>query len=128
MEKIEGIHPVKVRSTANNIDAELIMNLLDNNNIPCFKKSKAAGDYLNIYMGFSVYGEDIYVDEKDYETAMDLLAGFYEDQVESVVNEKDKQEYSVPFYKNSGTLVRMIIIVAFVGFLMVSFLASGIGR
>lgn len=46
--------PVKISSAANYIDAELLLNLLANNNIPGFKKDNGAGGYMNLYMGYSV--------------------------------------------------------------------------
>ncbi|MGN6714963.1 putative signal transducing protein [Anaerocolumna jejuensis] len=116
--------PVKVTSAANDIDAGLIMNLLINNNIPCFKKDIGAGGYMNVYMGYSVYGEDIYVDRKDYEAALDLI-GSLEPDKESVENEsidkeamdaeEDQAEYKLPFYKNPRVVARIIVVIIGLG-------------
>lgn len=101
---------IKVTSVANNIEAELIINLLLNNNIQCLKKSKEAGEYMNIYMGYSVFGEDIYVNEKDYQAAMELINSLSYD--DDLISEEDNNiDFHVPFYRNPRLLARIIILV-----------------
>jgi hypothetical protein len=107
IEIIEAMHPIKLKSVANQIEAELILNLLRNNNIPCFKKSPGVGGYMNIYMGYSVYGEDIYVDEQDYQKALNLLKDIESD--ESTIEEDNSH---IPFYKNHRIVARIIILVS----------------
>lgn len=69
-----SINPLKLKSVANKMEAELLMNLLKNNNIPCYSRSRGTGDYLKIYMGYSIFGEDIYVNEENFEEATNILA------------------------------------------------------
>jgi hypothetical protein len=69
----DGMNIVKITSVSNEVDAGLIMDLLFNNNIPCFKKSVGSGGYMNIFMGYSIFGEEIYVSEKDVNKAQELL-------------------------------------------------------
>lgn len=107
---IVAINPIKIESVANDIDAELIINLLQNNNIPCFKKNKGAGGYMNILMGYSIFGEDIYVDKNDYEAAMAILNDLQPDK-ETMDDESIPMDYHVPFYKNPHTVARIILIV-----------------
>ncbi len=114
--------PVKVTSAANDIDAGLIMNLLINNNIPCFKKDLGAGGYMNVYMGYSVYGEDIYVDRKDYAAALDLISSLEPDKEanefmdkEAADTEEDQAEYKLPFYKNPRVVARVIVVIIGLG-------------
>lgn len=115
---------VKLKSVANNIEAELIINLLKNNNIQCLKKSREAGDYMNIYMGYSIFGEDIYVNEKDYEVALELLNSLSDDDElqtdkdnnkdSNIANNIDSNtELHTPSYKNPKILARIIIFVTF---------------
>lgn len=109
IEKAEAMNPIKILSTGSEIDAELIINLLRNNNIPCFKKSKGSGGYMNIYMGYSVFGEDIYVDERDYEVALEIVNDLQGE--EEPQEEKDeKPEKNIPFYKKPQIVARIIII------------------
>lgn len=124
---------VKIKSVANNIEAELIMNLLKNNNIQCLKKSREAGDYMNIYMGYSIFGEDIYVNDKDCDAALELLNSLSDDELltdnnattessietnidsyfDSVLdsNEESNVDSHTPYYKNPKILARIIILV-----------------
>ena len=60
-------------STDNAISAEMAAGLLQKEEIPCYIKDLETGDYLSIYMGYSVFGKEIYVDEEDYERAKRLL-------------------------------------------------------
>lgn len=114
-------NPVKLKSAVNNIDAELIINLLRNNNITCYKKSKGSGGYMNIYMGYSVYGEDIYVDKSDYEKANELL-----DEIsainELIPEEEDKDNMAIPFYKNPRIVARILLITMLGGLLFTAIL------
>ncbi len=126
---------VKIKSVANNIEAELIMNLLKNNNIQCLKKSREAGDYMNIYMGYSIFGEDIYVNDKDCDAALELLNSLSDDEsltdnyvstessiennididsyFDSVLDsyEESNVDFHTPYYKNPKILARIIILV-----------------
>jgi hypothetical protein len=129
----EAMKPVKLINVTNSIEAGIIMNLLLNNNIPCIKKDKFLGGYMNLYMGYSVYGEDIYVDEGDYEKALDVISILtpeedteVSDTGESYANaseqldaeynaseDADEQDnispiYSV-FYKNPKIVARIIL-------------------
>ncbi len=82
--RLEAMKPVKLTTVVNNYDADIILNLLKNNDIPCLKKDKFVGGYMNILMGYSVYGQDIYVDERDYENALELL------QILEPINESEE--------------------------------------
>ncbi len=105
---------VKLDTASNEIEAGLIMNLLLNNQIPCYKKSKGAGGYLNIYMGYSVFGEEIYVTEKDYQRAKALLDELKEAPEEGEAQEEEPNDTavdSVPFYRNPRITARIILIL-----------------
>lgn len=84
-----SFEPVYIKYASNQIDAEMMMDILRSNNIPCFRKSKGAGGYLNIAAGFSVFGEEIYVDKKDYDAAAELLESF-----EFSTSDENEAEYS----------------------------------
>lgn len=112
----ENIDPVKVSSAANDIEAQILLNLLANNNIPCFKKNNGAGGYMNVYMGYSVFGEDIYVDKRDYQAATDLLNSLQPD-TNSMDLEDDLEDYKIPFYKNPRIIAR--IMAAIIGLYLI---------
>ena len=108
-EETEEINVVKIESTSNEIDAGIIMNLLKNNNIPCFKKSNGAGGYFNIIWGYSVFGEDIYIAERDYQRAREIL-DCRSEEVESIETDDTEPEERVPFYRDSRMVASIIII------------------
>lgn len=114
-------NPVKLKSAVNNIEAELIINLLHNNNITCYKKSKGSGGYMNIYMGYSVFGEDIYVDKEDYEKANTLLNDTTANN-ELILDEEDKLDYHIPFYKNPRIIARILLFITLGGMLLTAIL------
>jgi len=118
-ERFNNTKTMLLETASNEIDAGLIMNLLRNNDIPCYKQSKGAGGYLNIYMGYSVFGEEIYVAEQDYQRAKALLndlspdSGLLEDENLAKENIEDtdvEEAYHIPFYKKPQVIARIIII------------------
>ena len=70
---MEAMRPVKVYSAADKVEAGMLMNLLEGNGIPSFKQGPGIGGFMEIKYGFSIYGQDIYVDEQDAERAMELI-------------------------------------------------------
>ena len=55
------------------IEASLIESILNGNGIAVVKKYCDAGGYVNIYMGTSATGMDIYVSRKNYEIAKEII-------------------------------------------------------
>ena len=75
MEEKDTYNPVKLKSAANRVEAEMIGELLNNSGIPSYTKDLESGNYMNICMGYSIFGTDIYVREGDLEKARQVLAG-----------------------------------------------------
>ncbi|MBS6642182.1 MAG: DUF2007 domain-containing protein [Clostridiaceae bacterium] len=65
--------PVKLTSAATRVEAEMMERMLEEYGIPCFIKDLESGGYMNIYMGYSVFGSEIYVREGDLKRAKSLL-------------------------------------------------------
>ena len=58
------------------IESEMLQDLLRQEKIPVMVRGdEGSGDYLKIYMGYSMFGESLYVRAADYERAKELLAG-----------------------------------------------------
>lgn len=70
---MEGMKPVKIYSCADRVDADMITETLNDHGIPAYSESKGSGDYMNIYMGASMFGNDIYVNEKDADRAKEIV-------------------------------------------------------
>ena len=62
-------------STENNVQTEMIAEVLNRNGIASIVQGKQAGEALEAYMGFSPYGDDIYVNQKDLAAALELING-----------------------------------------------------
>jgi hypothetical protein len=113
-ETIEAMKPVWLKSAADRIEAELIINLLRNNGIPCFYKDNSAGSYMNLYMGCSVFGQEIFVDDCDYETALKLLEQLPDAEVSDQIGEGEDNKYdkNISFYKYSRLAIRILILAS----------------
>lgn len=70
---MEAMKRIKVYSTYEKYQAELILGILRNNQIPCYRQGVGMGGYMDIYAGNSLCGEEIYVDERDAEKALELI-------------------------------------------------------
>ncbi len=70
---MEGMKPVKIYSCAERVNADMITETLNDRGIPAYSESKGSGDYMNIYMGSSIFGNDIYVNEKDADRAKEII-------------------------------------------------------
>lgn len=71
---MEGMKPVKIFSCADRVQADMITETLNNRGIPAYSESKGSGDYMNIYMGTSMFGNDVYVNENDADRAKEIIA------------------------------------------------------
>lgn len=80
-------HMVFLINVRDACEADMLESLMNSNNIEVTRKYREAGSYLNVYMGNTVLGVDIYVLENDYEAAKELLEIEQEDGVE----EKDTE-------------------------------------
>lgn len=55
------------------MEAELLMDVLRQEEIPVMTKEAGGGGYMKIYMGYSIYGETVYVYDYDYAKANEIL-------------------------------------------------------
>jgi hypothetical protein len=63
-------------TTVNNqIQLDIIQSLLSSYDIPIYIRDELSGGFIRILMGSSYFDADIYVSEKDYETARAVIFG-----------------------------------------------------
>ena len=77
------LEPVLLTTITGEQEFQRFSQLLHLNRIPFYSLDKDTGDYMRIYMGFSVYGQDVYVRRRDFAVASQLLAnleGEYTDE------------------------------------------------
>lgn len=70
---LDAMHPVKLASFSDGFQADMLEGLLKDLGIPVLRRKLGSGGYMQAYMGFSVFGEELYVDEADYERAKEVL-------------------------------------------------------
>jgi hypothetical protein len=114
---MEAMKPVKVYSANNKVEAGMLMNLLEGNGIQSFKQGPGSGGYMEIKYGFSIYGQDIYVDENDAERAreliMEVLTPVEEETEEEASNTEEDEEEEEPAaiaYKQRHTRQQILFI------------------
>ena len=72
---MDAMKPVKVYSCAKRFQADMIIEALKSEGIPAYSQSDGSGEYMEIYMGTSLFGENIYVDENDAHRAEEIIRG-----------------------------------------------------
>ncbi len=53
----------------------MLIEALNEEGIPAYSQTDGSGEYMEIYMGTSLFGEDIYVDESDAARAEEIIKG-----------------------------------------------------
>ncbi len=64
---------IKLRSTVNEIELNMIKDILEDNNIPFIIKDYGPGGHMRIIGGSSLYGTDVMIDKGDFDRANSLL-------------------------------------------------------
>ena len=72
---MDAMKPVKVYSCAKRFQADMIIEALKSEGITAYSQSDGSGEYMEIYMGTSLFGENIYVDENDAHRAEEIIRG-----------------------------------------------------
>ena len=72
---MNAMKPVKVYSCAKRFQADMLIEALNEEGIPAYSQTDGSGEYMEIYMGSSLFGEDIYVDESDAARAEEIIKG-----------------------------------------------------
>ena len=65
--------PLAFLTSVGDLEYGIVESLLNAYDIPCVKKYKEAGGYLNVYMGSTKFGIDIFVPERLLQQAQELL-------------------------------------------------------
>lgn len=63
-------------------EADIIRNLLEENGIRSEQRDLGNASFMNIYGGVSLFGQEISVEDEDYEKASRLLSQYYGTPVE----------------------------------------------
>ncbi len=110
----DTMNPVKIYSARDRVEADMLVQALINQDIPAYRQGAAGGDYMDIYMGNSVYGENIYVDEKDQDAAMEIIESIVapvEQEEDEAYGEEDQLRRRRPIVVR---VIAVVVIVALV--------------
>ncbi len=103
---------VYLTTATNSLEAETLEALLQANKIPVLKKFREAGAYLEIYMGTSNFGVDIYVPSDLLEEAQDIIGvTAVEDGESSRQDPEDNIEEAPGNYKGKQRALSWLIIL-----------------
>jgi hypothetical protein len=81
-------------NVANEIELEVIQSLLKSYEIPVRIKYKESGAYLNIFMGSTSTGIDIFVPESKLNEAQEIIKGNYNLEEENIKESNNKRKIS----------------------------------
>ena len=79
---MENQKAIKVYTAKDRLEAEMLIDVLKENDIPAYRQGIGSAGIMDIYGGNSTFGEDIFVNEKNVDKALELIKG--------VVQEIDK--------------------------------------
>ena len=85
------------------MEAEMVMDILQQEGIAVLTKDEGTGGYMKIYMGFSIYGETLYVYDYDYPRAKEIMMALQQnseaaidaEQTEAFIDADDFDRYEV---------------------------------
>ncbi|HLD45006.1 MAG TPA: DUF2007 domain-containing protein, partial [bacterium] len=82
-------------SAQSNIEAKMIVTLLEAQGIPCRQISRGAGGYLNIALGSNMFGEDLYVTADMFDQAKKILQENLATMPEANLHDDSAQDQSL---------------------------------
>ena len=98
---------VRLEGPLGHIESEMLCELLRRNGIPCLAKERYSGQYMTLYMGFSAFGEEIFVNRRDETRARELL-----DELQMLwLDDPPEQPYVLPFYRNARVVITLILVL-----------------
>lgn len=101
-------------STSGPEESAMLSDLLQQNGIRSLVMEREAGNYLKIYTGFSVYGDDIYVDRKDFAAAAQIAEAFFQTDFPADADADPPLEEE----KRFGRAFRAVIILCLIFFFL----------
>lgn len=126
---MEAMKRVKVYTAESRILADMLVEMLGRNQIQAYRQGKGSGGYMDIYAGFSIFGEDIYVDEADAAATEQLIQDMLEElPPEQIKDEEEPEEApSSPIsgrYTKKQMMVCRIILIIFCAIILFSIIQS----
>lgn len=70
------------------MESQMLQDVLRQAGIPVLARDTGSGGYLKIYMGYSVFGETLYVHAQDYDRAVALLQALRQNSAAAIAAEQ----------------------------------------
>lgn len=112
--KKEFDNSVFLTNAADEFEAGIIESKLKEARIPVLRKHKEAGSYINIYMGNTVYGIDLYVPSKLFVEAKEIIET---DKMELSEEDVENVEFEMRIQKKRRFRAWFILLILIPGFL-----------
>ena len=74
------------------LEANMLMDILQQEGISVLTKEEGSGGYMKIYMGYSIYGETLYVYDYDYPRAREIMLALQQGSEEAIHMEQAAQD------------------------------------
>lgn len=113
-EKVEAMRPVCIYTAGERIEAEMLLEALQRNDIQGFREARGAGGVMDVYTGNSIFGEKIYVDERDAEQAKAIIESILTESEMDVEpgDEISDQEVKNPRWLQVGVGILLVLMIA----------------
>ena len=70
---MEDVKAVKIFTAEDNLQAEMVLEALKQNQIPAYKRDTDESGFMNIYAGYAMCGEEIFVAQPNAQKAGQIL-------------------------------------------------------
>lgn len=74
------------------LEANMLMDILQQEGISVLTKEAGSGGYMKIYMGYSIFGETLYVYDYDYPRAREIMLALQQGSEEAIHMEQAAQD------------------------------------
>ena len=123
---VEQLEPINITefekevllvTVSNTMEANIVESLLKSYDIPVMKKHRESGGYIEIYMGMTNFGIDIYVTESLFQNAKEILESQPEDP-ELLLNELEEEEFKESEEKFKESRINKFWVIIFIVFIL----------
>lgn len=120
----EPLDPVILFEALDHMQTALAEQLLEEAGIASYHQGREAGGFLDVAAGYSVFGNDLYVDRKDLERAREVLDGFLGGLPEKM---EEAEEEPASFDEESRRRrLSQVLVWLWVGAILLGLLGGGI--
>jgi hypothetical protein len=112
----EQVHYKLLTNCADDIEANLLVSLLEASDIRSYLEHPGSGEYFNLIQGKNLEGTNVLIPEEDFEAAQEVFRDFQYSRDEIEPEDEEDQLY-IKYRKKRETAIIAILIVFLVPFL-----------